>query len=134
MKKSKQRELGQDLECEPSLKIWILSVSDERSQSLNLRVLRRKRVARVEIPRDRLSGRLRFDANLKVLIAKERKAYPKCLFCETVVQKLVLSVEEFKKKISHPLARGKGGRRTLNLKRGKVWVCRGGPHYNRRAG
>ena len=96
--RSKQRELGQDLECEPSLKIWILSVSDERSQSLNLRVLRRKRVARVEIPRDRLSGRLRFDANLKVLIAKERKAYPKRLFCETVVQKLVLSVEEFKKK------------------------------------
>ena len=52
----------------------------------------------MEIPRDRLSGRLRFDANLKVLIAKERKAYPKRLFCETVVQKLVLSVEEFKKK------------------------------------
>ena len=88
----------------------------------------------MEIPRDRLSGRLRFDANLKVLIAKERKAYPKRLFCETVVQKLILSVKGFQKKISHPLARGKGGRRTLNLKRGKVWVCRGGPQHNRLAG
>ena len=88
--RSKQRELGQNLEREPSPKIWILSVSDERRklrQSLNLRILRRKRVARVEIPRDRLSGRLRFDANLKVLIAKERKAYPKRLFCEASAMK-----------------------------------------------
>ncbi len=47
----------------------------------------------MELPRDRLSGRLRFDAIQKAPIIKERKVYPKRSFCETIVQMFILSVE-----------------------------------------